>query len=268
MALTLTPAAMQNMVKICRIHFPTEACGFIVADRDRPDLGSRIVWMENVADRPGHRYAMSDEAVRQAYAEFDQAGEEPLAVFHSHPATDPVMSPDDLRDARDESLAYVVVSLSQPTPRVRAYTIERYIGNTEATEIPITVQSTKLSDLQSLPAGPWCLAPGNRVRIAYQRTNKKPLSTNVALVLGCDQDIVRLDPVHKTAARQIPLERIRSVHVLKESPMGTAMREQLRAYAAEARILLAGLDVMAVPSLLQTLYLAFPPSISITMEPK
>lgn len=266
MVLTLTPAAMQNIIKICRIHSPSETCGFVVADKERPDVGYRVVWMENVADKPTHRYAMDDDAVRRFYGECDQAGEEPVAVWHSHPHTEPVLSPDDLRDARDQSIAYLVVSLAGPVAAARAYSIERFIGNTEATEVPIKVVSQSISDMQTMPPGPWALAPDNQVRIMYQRTNKKPLSTNVARVVSCDGETVRLDPTHKTAARQIPLDRIRSIHVLKESTMGRAMRDQLRVYATEARILLAAGEVEAVPSLLQALHQAFPMGITITME--
>lgn len=267
MVLTLTPAAMQNIIKICRIHSPSEACGFVVADKERPTVGHRVVWMQNVAERPLHTFRMDDDAVRQFYGDCDSAGEDPVAVFHCHPTTEPVMSADDLRGAQDDSLAYLVVSLAGPVVKARAYTVERFIGNTEATEISIRVLSQSISDLQTLPVGPWALAPDNQVRILYQRTNKKPLSTNVARVLGCDGDVVRLDPVYKTAARQIPLERIRSIHVIKESALGQAMREQLRLYATEARILLAGHEVEAVPSLLDALHQAFPLGIAITMEP-
>lgn len=266
MALTLTPAALQNVVKMCRIHFPSEACGFIVADKERPSLGYRAVWMENVSERPLHTFAMADDAVRNFYADCDAAGEEPVAIWHSHPGTAPVMSQDDLRGANDESLAYLILSLAEAVPKARAYAVQRFVGNTEAIEIPIAMLSESVSDLQMLPSGPWALAPGNQVRIMYQRTNKKPLSTNVARVVGCDQDVVRLDPVYKTAARQIPLERIRSIHVLKESALGTAMRQQLRLYASEVRAHLAGHEVEAVPSLLEALHQAFPSGIAITME--
>ncbi len=264
--LRLTEATMQNVIRMCRLQLPGETCGFIVAEREDPTLGNRVVWMKNVAPKPVSEYQMDDNAIRLAYGEFDQQGEEVVAVFHSHPTTEPFMSQTDLTMAADDSVAYLIISFANGNPAARAYRVEHFIGNTIASQVQIQVQRVIKEEVAGLPVGPWALIEGNYVRIGYQRQQKKPISTVVARVVGCDETQVVLDPDHKTAARSLPIDRIRSVHILREGRMAAGLRQQLRVYAGEAKGLLAGHDVVALPSLLEALNRAFPPGIAITME--
>lgn len=264
MPLTVTASTMQDMIAMCRLQMPQESCGFIVAERGSR-TGTRVHWIKNSHEAPHRYYAMRDADVRAAYTEFDAADEEPIACFHSHPTTDAVLSSTDLRMAADESLAYVVVSFRTPVPKVRAFTVQHFIGNSEATPTRIVVEANTMRPTGVL-AGPWALTPGNRVRICYQRTNAPKLSTNVARVVAIDDERVHLEPDHKTAAKSIDLGRIRSIHVLSEGAQGKAARIQLRQLATEAKVLLAGNDVMALPSLMDMLHLAFPKDVAITMD--
>lgn len=263
----MTASTMQNMIRMCRLQMPQESCGFIVAEKGS-SLGTRVHWMRNISETPVRKFKMHPEEVRLAYADFDLAAEEPVAMFHSHPTSEPILSDEDLRMAADTSLAYLVLSFAEPKPKARAYQVQHFIGNSVPIEIPISVQANTMmgSNSTTLPAGPWALAEGNYVRISYQRTTNRPLSTNVAHVIDCDGQVVHLNPDKKMAAKQIPLERIRSIHVLRESIRGKAVRSELRSYAGEAKTLLAGTDVMALPSLLDALHRAFPAGIEITME--
>jgi [CysO sulfur-carrier protein]-S-L-cysteine hydrolase len=265
--LRMTEDAMQNIIRACRTQIPAEACGFVVAEKDNPTMGTSIRMMPNVHGNPVRNYHMADDQVRAAYAEFDRLEQEPVAVYHSHPVSEPLMSDADRARAADPTLAYLIISFQDGRTKARAYRVRHYIGNTIPYDVPIQVQG-KEPLLAKMPRGPWALLPGNYVRISYQRTGKTALSVCVARVLECDSDVVRLDPDHKTAARMIPLERIRSVHVLSEGAGAAGVRERLRIVAADARTLLASTNVGAVPSMLQTLHQAFPAGISITMEEK
>ena len=261
--LRVTRDTMQNVIKLCRIHHPAEACGFIVADSDS-DLGVRLEWIPNVSPSPLREFIMDDDAVRAAYAKFDKAGEEPVAMFHSHPKSEPIMSDKDLAAAQDDSLAYLIISLASTTPRARAYRVERWIGNPIAHQIMIDLDGA--AQKKSLPPGPWCLQTGNYVRISYQRTGKTVLSTNVAHVTRCEEDIVHLDPDHKTGAKMIPIERIRAVHVLVEGPQAAAVRTTLHKQAANVKALMAGHQVESLPRLLDAMFHSFPVNIQISMD--
>jgi len=263
----MTEDTMQNIIRACRTQIPAEACGFVVAEKENPTMGNSIRMMPNVHENPLRNYLMDDEQVRTAYAEFDRLEQEPIAVYHSHPVSEALMSDLDRERAADASLAYLIISFQGGRTKARAFRVRHWIGNTVPYDVPIQVQG-KVSQVEKIPRGPWALLAGNYVRISYQRTGKTALSICVARVLDCDGDVVRLDPDHKTAARMIPLERIRSVHVLSEGAGAAAVRERLRVLAADARTLLASTNVGAVPSMLETLHQAFPAGISITMEEK
>jgi proteasome lid subunit RPN8/RPN11 len=267
--LSLTYSVMQEMAKGGRVRLPQEACGFVIAARSEPDVGVRVRWVRNTAPEPNIHYLMDDVEVRDLYAECDQADEDPIAVFHTHPTTEPTMSPVDLARAVDTSLAYVIISFASPTMKVRSWRVQQFIGNTIAIADPIQMRQEPDQALSSPPAGPWALLAGNRVRIVYQRTGKQVPSTCVATVVGCTVEEVTLTPDHRTGPASLPLSRIRSVHVIRESLLAAAARKGLRAYAQQAQILLAGSDVVALPSLTEALSRAFPPGITITMdEPK
>lgn len=264
--LNVTREAMQSVIKMCRIHLPSETCGFIVASKDATTLGTRVVWMQNVAEKPERNYSMDHAALRLAYKEFDDLGEEPVAIFHSHVDSEPIMSVKDLAQAMDASLFYVVVSLMDPRPSVRAYTVKHFIGTTEATGVPIRLKDHAPAPAAFIPTGPWALSPGNRVRIGYRRTGKSTISSVVAIVLRTDASNVYLDPDHKMSARMIPLERISSVHVLAEGDAGVAARRELRLQARHVASLLAGHDLTSVHEVIDTLHRAVPPSIIVTMD--
>jgi len=48
---------------------------------------------------------------------------EPLGIFHSHPAGPPVPSPTDIAEAAYPDSIYVVISLQNSLPSIRAFTI-------------------------------------------------------------------------------------------------------------------------------------------------
>jgi proteasome lid subunit RPN8/RPN11 len=222
--------------------------------------------MNNVHPEPVRSCLMDDEAVLLAYADFDQADEEVLAIYHSHPTSEPIMSDKDLKRAADESLAYVIVSFMETTPMVRAYRVQRFIGNTIPTNVPIQVVEDAPLPTKNAHPGPWALLAGNRVRIGYLRTGKKTLSTTVAIVMGCDGMDVTLEPEHKVGPRALPLDRIRSVHVLHEGAIAVSARPLLRAQAGRARTLLAGHDLAALPGITALLAEAFPVGMTVSMD--
>lgn len=267
--LTLTIDAVQQMVRMCRHHLPTETCGFIVAPREdggSPSVGSRVVWMQNVHPKPERHYKMDDRAVLMTYKEFDLLQEDPVAIFHCHTDSEPIMSDEDLANAADPTLAYLIVSLADPKPKIRAYGVRHFIGNNEATQIPIVIHDPPAHSPATAPAGAWALSPGNQVRIVYARQGVSRHSTTVAVVVELTDEVVSLDPQHKTAARSIPLERIVSVHVLKESDLAVRIRSDLKQRLQQASILLDWPDVKAMPDLARVLNLTFPSTMLVSLE--
>ncbi len=53
----------------------------------------------------------------------DERGEDLVAIYHSHPASQPYPSPTDRAEAHYPESVYVLVSLRTATPEVRAFRI-------------------------------------------------------------------------------------------------------------------------------------------------
>lgn len=89
---------------------PRECCGLIAG---RAGVASRIVRCTNASPTPEVRYTLKE--VRRVI-EIEDAGEEVLAIYHSHPRSPAYPSPTDRREAHWPEAFYVLVSLRDPDP--------------------------------------------------------------------------------------------------------------------------------------------------------
>jgi proteasome lid subunit RPN8/RPN11 len=70
------------------------------------------------------RYLIDPREQLRAFRDMDEKGEELVAIYHSHPASQPYPSPTDRAESHYPDAVYVLVSLRSQTPEVRAYRIE------------------------------------------------------------------------------------------------------------------------------------------------
>lgn len=265
----LTPTALQEVVQHCLSEVPREACGYVVAVKGSP-LGFRARKMRNVDPQPEGGALMDTADVLSAYEMFDAKGEDPVVAYHSHVTSPPLMSPRDRDHAVDPTLAYMIVSLEGGRPRARAYRPHLpFIGVTEHREVEIIVSEDGEHEAIRPPDGPWALAVGNEVRIGYirPRDKGKDYATAVGRVTDLVDESVHLEPLSgRTTPPRLGLERIRSVHVLKEGEQAVALRRTLRVHARHLAAALGDGDVTSVPALAYALAVAFPADIKITVE--
>ena len=80
------------------------------------------------------RYLISPREQLNAFREMDDQGEELVAIYHSHPASQPYPSPTDRAEAHYPEAAYVLVSLRTAVPEVRAFRI----ADDVVREVPLT----------------------------------------------------------------------------------------------------------------------------------
>lgn len=76
-----------------------------------------------MAESPRTRYLMAPRDQLAAFRSMDEAGEDLLAIYHSHPATEPRPSATDVAEARYPDAVYVLVSLRGAEPELAAWTI-------------------------------------------------------------------------------------------------------------------------------------------------
>jgi len=138
--LTLTADVHAAMVDRALTQDPAESCGLftgqpgtLVVDGYHP--------MANVADpdEAWKLYVLDGQEMIDVESEADAAGRAVLGVMHSHTHTTAYPSPTDVADAARfdpfGAWVFVIVSLKQPDPVVRAYRIL----DGEVTEVPVSV---------------------------------------------------------------------------------------------------------------------------------
>ncbi len=112
---------------------PLEACGYLAGTGNEV---KDIYPMTNVDQSPEH-YSFDPE---EQFAVMKKAQAQKLdlmAVYHTHPATTPRMSAEDVRLAYDTSIYYVIYSLQ--TDEVKAFKVN---SNKQVTEVPVKIIAT------------------------------------------------------------------------------------------------------------------------------
>jgi proteasome lid subunit RPN8/RPN11 len=132
MALTLPRAMVDEMIAHARDDLPNEACG-IIAGKD--GTATRLYRAINAEASP-YRYSVEPKDLLRIHRDVDGRDEEFLVIYHSHTHTDAYPSPTDVRLAAWPDAYYVLVSLRDEPPVVRAYRIEEG----EITEEPLVVE--------------------------------------------------------------------------------------------------------------------------------
>jgi [CysO sulfur-carrier protein]-S-L-cysteine hydrolase len=97
------------------------------------EVADRLVRGRNVHPTPETRYEIDPRQLREALAGGDDSDRYLVAIYHSHPRTEPKPSEFDVANARWPEQVYVLTSLRSEPPEVRAYRIK----GSEATTIPI-----------------------------------------------------------------------------------------------------------------------------------
>jgi proteasome lid subunit RPN8/RPN11 len=89
--------------------------------------------MSNAAGSPV-RYALDPKEQFAVYRKLDEQGWDLGGVFHSHTHTEAYPSPTDVRLA-SEDVPYVIVSLADDEPDIRAYRIKKANWDDETGEV-------------------------------------------------------------------------------------------------------------------------------------
>lgn len=101
---------------------PREACGLIVG---LDGVGALVVRCRNAHPEPTSRYQVHPDDLRAAVSPMRDESRELVAIYHSHPRSQPVPSPTDRADAaRWPEPAYVLASWRTGAPELRAFRLD------------------------------------------------------------------------------------------------------------------------------------------------
>jgi proteasome lid subunit RPN8/RPN11 len=141
--LRLSVEQHRRIVAHCYFGYPDEACGLLAG----PVVGSEAtgfvseVYPAVNADASSRTYTVDGRDFLRASRDAEARGDEVVGVWHSHTHTDAYPSATDVRQAVDPMWVYVIVSLRDEVPTLRAYRIR----NGEIAECPVVVESRTAS---------------------------------------------------------------------------------------------------------------------------
>ena len=124
--LRLGESQYQTIVGNCYDGLPDEACGLLVGPLGPTGEPTGAVSDARPArnvDASARTYTVDPKDMLATMRAAEARGEEIIGVWHSHTHTDAYPSPTDVRQAVDPAWLYVIVSLRDQAPVLRAYRI-------------------------------------------------------------------------------------------------------------------------------------------------
>ena len=135
--LNLPAAVAEELMRHARAELPNEACGLVSGSLAR-GLATSFHPARNVEASP-LRYNVHPEDLVRITFEIEEAGEELVAIFHSHTRSAAIPSATDRRAAMYPDPFYLLASLAErdalPASALRAWRIFRG----QAFEVPLTI---------------------------------------------------------------------------------------------------------------------------------
>jgi len=125
---------LDKVISHCHEVYPNEACGILAG---KEGVVQKVYKMKNTENSPVS-YMMNPKEQFTVMKEIRKEGLDLTAIYHSHPDLDAYPSPRDVKLAFYSESVYVIVSLLNNGPMIRAFTIKE--GNIEEVEIKVIVK--------------------------------------------------------------------------------------------------------------------------------
>lgn len=131
MALLLEQSYLDEMIAHAKEDAPNECCGIIAGADGRAQKLYRAI----NAEASPYRYSVEAKDLLRIYHDADANDWEFLVIYHSHTHTEAYPSPTDVRLAGWPDAYYVLVSLMEEEPAVRAFRIVDAVITEEPIEV-------------------------------------------------------------------------------------------------------------------------------------
>jgi proteasome lid subunit RPN8/RPN11 len=111
-----------ELIAQAKTELPNECCGLLAGVVEESSVGrvmERYPLVNNAASPT--EYLANDQTLFRAYRHMRERGFDLLAIYHSHPVTEPVPSRTDLARNYFEGVMHLIVSLKSAEPFMRAW---------------------------------------------------------------------------------------------------------------------------------------------------
>ncbi|MDR1067575.1 MAG: M67 family metallopeptidase [Clostridiales bacterium] len=120
----LKPCDYQKIIAHAVAAAPNEACGLIAGNANEGiKIVEKVYPLRNMDDSPLH-FAIDPREQLSAIKNMRSLGITPLGNFHSHPQTPARPSEEDIRLAFDVNASYLILSLADTEPVLKAFRME------------------------------------------------------------------------------------------------------------------------------------------------
>jgi proteasome lid subunit RPN8/RPN11 len=114
----------ESLVTHATLCLPNEDCGLIAGTvRDEIQWIEKLYFLTNM-DASSCHFSIDIREQLEAVKDMRAYGLIPFGNFHSHPQTPARPSPEDIRLARDPKASYLILSLAEAIPVLKAFHIE------------------------------------------------------------------------------------------------------------------------------------------------
>ena len=137
--LRIPRAVAEEMLAHARAEVPNEACGILSGSL--ADAEARRYHRARNADASPFVYTVDPEDLVRIVFGIEDAGEDLVAIFHSHTHTPAVPSPTDRRQAQYPDAFYVLATLSDPESDADAALRAWRIRDGESSEVSLTISA-------------------------------------------------------------------------------------------------------------------------------
>ena len=121
MVIKIAYAVARQIADHAASESPYEACGLLAGAVGHI---SRAFPLKNAAKSPATQYCLEPIEELGALKAIDAAGLDWLGVYHSHPHSAPIPSPEDIKAAVDQRLLHLIVSLEGAKPKLKLWHLE------------------------------------------------------------------------------------------------------------------------------------------------
>jgi [CysO sulfur-carrier protein]-S-L-cysteine hydrolase len=132
LGMKITNGVMEQILIHTVKDAPVEACGVLLGSGS---FITRCIPLANMEQREDH-FTCDPHDQFEAMKIAEESGVEIIGAYHSHPATPPRPSEEDIRLAYDPKLLYVIASLADNKRQVKAF----WIRKGEVEEEPLHIE--------------------------------------------------------------------------------------------------------------------------------